>query len=326
MSFFRKIFAVEFLKKEVTVTTLLFMSVNLVLGLISAVTMILSNTAMTEEDMLMTPDTFATYGLGNVELGEIVYLCIYLAMFAIPIAIAVIVYNKQQMNEYVSFKRPKFWLTLGGIFGVYALNYACYIFTAAGSLFFSSVGIAAVSERFTPLQAVIFCAIVVIAPAVLEEFTFRGFILGRLEKYNKTAALLVSALLFSFMHMTVEQIPFAFLAGLLLGYIYLRTHSIWSVIIIHGFNNLFAFIETMVLQYSLDEEYTGAIFTVIFAGLFIIGFISLLIIAFTHKKSEDEPQVSTGKAILNSVLHPAVVVTVALCAFVALTYAGVFVR
>ena len=322
----KKIFSLEYMRREVTVTTIVFMSVNLILGLISAVSMIINNTSLSAEDMAMTPETFASYGFGNVTLGEIVYLCIYLAMFAVPVAIAVIIYNKQQMNEYISFKRPKFWLTVGGIFGVYAINYACYIITAAGSLVFSSVGIAFAADRFTPLQAVIFCVIVAVAPAILEEFTFRGFILGRIGQYNRTAAVILSALLFAFMHMTVEQIPFAFFAGLLLGYIYLRTKSIWSVIIIHFFNNLFAFAETVALQYCADEEYTSAVFTAVFAGLFLIGFVSLLIIVFTHKGSDVQGQVPSGRAICHTVLHPAVIVSVVLCAFVALTYAGVFTR
>ncbi len=326
MNIFEKIIARKNLRKEITVNTLIFMGINVLLSLYSAVSLILTNTAISEADLVMTPKTFTVYGFGNVALGEIVYLCIYLAMFAIPIAIGTIVYHKEQMNEYIAFGRPKFWLTLGGIFGVYAINYACYIFTAAGSLFFSSATVAAVSEKFTPLQSVILFVIIAVAPAFLEEFTFRGFILGRLEKYNKLAALLVSSLLFSFMHMTVEQIPFAFLAGMLMGYVYLRTRSIWSVIIIHGMNNLLAFIETMVLQNSADEEYTGAIFTVVFAGLFIIGFVSLLIMAFTHKKLDGEQLLSNGKGVVNSVFHPITVICILLCAFVAITYAGVFVR
>ena len=127
------------------------------------------------------------------------------------------------------------------------------------------------------------------------------------------------------MHMTVEQIPFAFFAGLIMGYIYLRTHSIWSVIIIHGMNNLFAFVETLVLQYAKDTQYASAVITIVFAGLFIIGFVSLLIMAFTHKKFEGEQLITTGKAVVNSVLHPINIGCILLCLFVALVYAGVFI-
>lgn len=312
-------------KKEVIINTVIFMALNLIMGLFSALSMLATNTSMTAADMEMTPETFSTYGFGNVELGQVVYLCIYLALFAVPMVVSLIVNSKEQMNEYVSFKRPKFWITLGGIFGVYAINYACYIFTSAGNLFFSSALANEITGRFTPGQSALLCVILVIAPAFLEEFTFRGFVLGRLEKFNRLGALLVSALLFSVMHMTVEQIPFAFFAGLLLGYVYLRTKSIWSVIIIHGMNNLFAFIETVVLQNSPNEEYVSAVFTCIFLGLFVIGFVCLVVMAFTHKPFNGQQLVSK-KALRCSLFNPVVITVSVLSVFVAIVYAGVFVK
>ncbi len=314
----------KYMKRELTVNTVVFMAVNLLLGLFSAVSMLVTNTSLTAEDMLMTPETFASYGMGNVELGEVIYLCIYIAMFAIPIAASVLINHKEQMNEYISFKRPELWLTVGGIFGVYAINYACYICSAAGEMLFASAAVSKAADNFTPIQAVIFCIIIAIAPAFLEEFTFRGVILGRLKKYNKTVALLASSILFSVMHLNLQQIPFAFFAGLLMGYIYLRTQSIWSVIIIHGANNLLAFAETLFSQYASDEEYAFALFTCIFAGLFVIGFVCLIVIALTGKKAESKNLIGNKCAFKYMLLNPVFIVCVIMCLFVAFTYAGVF--
>lgn len=78
----------------------------------------------------------------------------------------------------------------------------------------------------------------VAVPALVEEFTCRGIIFGILKKYGEAFALIVSSIIFGVMHGNFSQIPFAFLVGLVLGYIRIKTGSLWVCCLVHAFNNL----------------------------------------------------------------------------------------
>lgn len=76
----------------------------------------------------------------------------------------------------------------------------------------------------------------ILAP-VAEEILFRGYILRTLRPYGKRFAILGSAFLFGLFHGNLLQTPYAFLMGLLLGYVAAEYSILWSVAL-HMFNNL----------------------------------------------------------------------------------------
>lgn len=77
-------------------------------------------------------------------------------------------------------------------------------------------------------------------PALLEEFAFRGVILGSLRRFGDGFAVIVSAALFGMTHFYITQIPMAFILGLVIGFIVVKTNSLLPGILIHFFNNFFA--------------------------------------------------------------------------------------
>ena len=77
-------------------------------------------------------------------------------------------------------------------------------------------------------------------PALLEEFAFRGVILGSLRRFGDGFAVIISALLFGATHFYITQIPMAFILGLVMGFIVVKTNSLLPGILIHFFNNFFA--------------------------------------------------------------------------------------
>ena len=82
---------------------------------------------------------------------------------------------------------------------------------------------------------------------VLEEILFRGMILeGFLSRYKPGKAIFWSALLFGLFHMNPWQFTPAFLTGLLLGYLYLKTRSILPVIFIHIIINSFSYLTVFI--------------------------------------------------------------------------------
>lgn len=73
----------------------------------------------------------------------------------------------------------------------------------------------------------------------IEEHLMRGFLLGGLEpRYGTACALLISSFLFAFLHFNMVQGLSAFLCGIVLGLLYLKTGSILCCIIAHSGYNL----------------------------------------------------------------------------------------
>ena len=80
------------------------------------------------------------------------------------------------------------------------------------------------------------------APLV-EELVMRGAVLRSLLKWHKNhwVGIVISAVLFSLIHMNPAQMPHAFVVGLLLGWMYYRTGSIIPGVVYHWVNNSVAF-------------------------------------------------------------------------------------
>lgn len=76
---------------------------------------------------------------------------------------------------------------------------------------------------------------------IAEEVFFRGFVLrGLANRWKFPAALVVSAALFSALHVSVALLLPVFVTGLLLGGLYWYTRSLWPCIAIHAAQNLVA--------------------------------------------------------------------------------------
>ena len=71
---------------------------------------------------------------------------------------------------------------------------------------------------------------------ISEELLFRGVVLRLLRPYGKQAAVMISAIVFGLFHGNVIQIPFAFLVGLVLGYVTVEYSIVWAMVL-HVFNN-----------------------------------------------------------------------------------------
>ena len=118
---------------------------------------------------------------------------------------------------------------------------------------------------------------------VCEEIIFRGVILKEfLLRYDYKTAILLSAIIFSIIHMMPVQMISTFFVGIILGYIYYKTKSLWLVCIIHIVNNTIAFSmgtddlasgETTREWFNNDLFFFGAI-------VLVLGFVYLMYLAF----------------------------------------------
>ncbi len=153
-------------------------------------------------------------------------------------------------------------------------------------------------EVYTLEQAVLMVVSSAVVPAFIEEFVFRGILVGVLRKYGDAFAIIASAVMFGLMHRNITQIPFAFILGLLLAFVYCKTNSLIPCISIHLFNNFYAVITQIFYSSNiLTERMYTTVFALISFAFFLIGFISFL---FLIKKDKNFFKVSDSYAEPNN--------------------------
>ena len=108
----------------------------------------------------------------------------------------------------------------------------------------------------------------ILAPLV-EELIYRGFVLSTLKKFGKLYAIVISALLFGIMHANLPQAVYAFLVGLLLGYVAVEYSIRWTILL-HVINNSLADLLYYIGQ-NLSDELNTVLFYSIFGVSCVIG-------------------------------------------------------
>lgn len=82
-----------------------------------------------------------------------------------------------------------------------------------------------------------------VLPAVCEEALFRGFCQNLfVKKFGPWKAILISAFLFSMFHKNPWYIHLYFLLGVVFGWVYFVTGSLWAPCLCHFLNNLWTYV------------------------------------------------------------------------------------
>ena len=126
---------------------------------------------------------------------------------------------------------------------------------------------------------------------ILEEIIFRGVILrGLLTKYSPKYAIVFSAIIFGLIHGKPLQIWGAFIIGLILGYVYYKTKSIGTTILLHSFVNLIVLIKSYLLfkYVNLTFLFSEYIFLVIVSIPLIIIITRKLILKLEHENIDNK--------------------------------------
>jgi len=118
---------------------------------------------------------------------------------------------------------------------------------------------------------------VVIVAALVEEMLFRGLFLGVLEhKMEIPRAILISSLIFAFIHLNPWWFVEILILGVLLGVMALRSKSIFPGVVVHGLNNALALFLVNTDAANLDwyrfKGHVSPIWVVLGLGCVIFGF------------------------------------------------------
>lgn len=195
---------------------------------------------------------------------------------------------------YTSFKFNKWTVFI--VLSVIAINFSVsYLNTSFFTSLFPRISAnlvpSAVSDlagRKTSELTVLFLIEILstaIVPAICEEYLFRGAILTNLLPFGKSTAIFASAFLFGMMHQNPMQILYTTLMGIVIGYVYVKTRSIWVCMILHFCNNLVTVLEEYL------PAFTKSIWLIYLLDLIVVlaGAVSVLLLLL-HKSKEYNPE------------------------------------
>ncbi len=129
-------------------------------------------------------------------------------------------------------------------------------------------------------QLVLAFLVTAVLPGFVEELLFRGLVLTNLLPYGRTTAVVISALLFGIMHQNAGQFLYATAAGLVLGFVYVRTRSIFVTVLMHFCNN-FLSVLTMALGERLPLSTAYPLISAINALVAVIGIFGAVMLIFS---------------------------------------------
>lgn len=248
--------------------------------------------------MVFGADNSFFFGLPYTMLSQVIYeflLCV------IPFILCAVMLRSKVSSlcplgpVKVKLTLPLIGIALGtSIIGSYLSSALDSIMNAFGT----SSAMPDIPQSSDPLSVILSLLAVCFAPALMEEFAFRGIILGSLRKFGDGFAILMSALLFGMFHGNLVQIPSAFLAGLGLGYITVASGSMWPGIIAHFINNAIATLTGLLGETMSGDAYLLAnnIVSLLMLAAGIVGFLLLLKQkpkAFEFKKSDTKADFKT---------------------------------
>ena len=145
-----------------------------------------------------------------------------------------------------------------------------------------------IESMINPLQEIImgsnmiwnFLFAVLIAP-IGEEILFRKLLIDKTVRYGEGTAVVLSGLFFALFHGNLFQAFYAFLLGLMFGYIYVKTGKLRYTIILHMIINfLGAIIGPAILSLndgSMEMMVVIGLYGLVIIGLAIAGFVLLIV-------------------------------------------------
>lgn len=226
--------------------------------------------------------------------SDLLFLATMLPMYVIGFPLVFLLFKRIPTHMEGEKKPMKLSQLLVAFLICYGCTYVCNLLATGLTAIIAAIKqspvenvIATVATNISP--ATNFLVMVICAP-IMEELLFRKAIIDRTAHFGEGLSLLFSGLLFGLFHGNLVQFSYAFLIGMLFGFLYIKTRNIFYSIALHvGVNFLGSFVSTLILDVSgamdilsiTDQaEMMSAVMENI-GGMAIYGLYSLLIIGMT---------------------------------------------
>lgn len=150
----------------------------------------------------------------------------------------------------------------------------------------------------TPIKLFIVLCCVAVLPAIAEETFIRGYVLKGLSSFKAINAILLSALMFSLMHMNIMQFSYQFMLGVILALLVKLSGRLDYSILLHFFNNaiviIYAYFYGADTEISLTSGYVIKSIALAALGVVIVTFIFYIIIKGLNAKNLNKSLFSTS--------------------------------
>lgn len=206
----------------------------------------------------------------------------------LPFLIGGVVLSRRGKVEIMCFGKPKsialmlLLVPVGFIFCMIANTATNVLTSMIESLGFTLDGGDFAAPDNPGGRIIFFIEIAVCAP-LCEEMAVRGAVMQPLRKYGDRFAILASATVFAVMHGNLVQAPFAFLAGIALGYIVCVTESIWAGVLLHFANNAFSVVIDFLIADVSDITEQNIIYYTIIGAMAAIAAACLVVIITKYR-------------------------------------------
>lgn len=167
-----------------------------------------------------------------------------LVQYAVILGILYLITLGLDRRSFWAFRRPTSWPRAVGIAVVILI--AVFVVSAVVGLFGNPEKEQGLipqhwdSSKIAPFTA--FAIVVIVVAPIVEELQFRGTGYGLLERFGRTAAILLVGLAFGLVHGLVAGFPVIFVFGTGLAFLRSRTDSIYPCILLHASFNAFGLI------------------------------------------------------------------------------------
>lgn len=228
----------------------------------------------------------------DAAVKQVLQIVLSSVMFTLPY----IIFFKcagHRISDLVSLKKPQKQDILPMfLFGISFCAFANMAVSIAGQ-FFSNLGIdyevdfGDKPQGFFGFMLTLLATAVV--PPLVEEFACRGLILGSLRKFGDGFAIITSSIVFGIMHANFQQIPFAFLVGLVLAYITVKSNTLWIAVAVHAFNNFIS----VFIEYALKgvtQDFQNLFYAVFLCVSLLLGIFAVYLL-----KNRDDAYILAGE-------------------------------
>ena len=193
---------------------------------------------------------------GWLENADITLLLSAVSMYLVAFPLLMLLMKKKIPAETVPRRRlspGKYMLAAIICMGMaYASNFAGNIIT---TIIGFATGNPVENQIATVLMSVspwaVFFYTVLCAP-IMEEFVFRKLIVDRAVRYGEGIAVLTSGLMFGLFHGNLNQFIYAFVIGVMLAYLYVKTGNLKITISLHMLFNFVSGFLTLLLAQKLE--------------------------------------------------------------------------
>lgn len=216
---------------------------------------------------------------------------------AVPFGIMALINRKKYVTPLFPAKKVKpltacAWVFFGALCCVAANIIVSYVVALTKILFGYELTQSTAANPDSVFACIMEFIAMAIVPAICEEFAMRCCSLQLLKKYGTGFAVFAVSIVFGLLHGNVIQFIFAFLIGIVLAVVTVKTENILPAIFIHALNNSMSVTQNIVQTYLGDDkaEDTAIIMYILLA---VLGIVSAVYLFFT-KQFKSKKQKSVG--------------------------------